>query len=207
MRFPRLDEGQIRIKPYHAGLREAARIARHRWLTFVRPQFAACPLRVLRGNMTQLFIQEARTLIGGMSGVRFIDTKSLQTVVVLDPPTGGEAPWVARFKHVDEDFRARNIRTDATRHFDAQEDLPEIPSGSVYFTFGYQMIGPDAELVGPHVILALNKKIYWRYNIDDPSAAIEAAYLFDGGTPPPATRRVRPVPGLVPKKKNEAPEE
>jgi hypothetical protein len=206
MRLPRLDEGQTRFKPYLAGLREAVQIARNRWLTIIRPQFAAPPLRVLRGNMTQLFIQEARTLIGGISGVRFIDTKSLRTIVVFDPPTQGEVPWVARFKHVDEDFRTRNIRTKATRCFDAQEDLPDIPSGSIYFTFGYQMAGIEAELTGPHVILALNQKIYWRYNIDDPSVAMEAAYLFDGGTPPPPTPRVRPVPGLMPKKKNETPE-
>src|SRR6266851_46158 len=153
MRLPSLDEGQTRFKPYHSGFREAARIAHGRWINKVRPEYAQCSLRVVRNNVTPLFAQEARTLLGGLNGIRFIDTRNKQTLTVFSPRAVGERPWVARYKHVDSNFRAHNIPTNATMRFDAQEDLADVPSGSIYFTLAYQMAGPESELVGPFIIL------------------------------------------------------
>jgi hypothetical protein len=204
MKLPGMDEGKNRFAPYHPGLRESARLALATWRTGIRPMFGICPFRVLRTNLNELFLQKLRTLIGGMPGVHFVDTDSLRTLVVFDPPSSRHRPWAAQVKHVDEGFHARNIPTLAARSFSAQEDLPEIPAGSVHFTFGYRMKGPDDDLIGPFVILAMNDDILWRYNVGDTASDMETGFLF--GSPKMPTRprapMAKPRPGAARRKKS-----
>jgi hypothetical protein len=203
MKLPNMDEGKTRFAPYHSGFREAARLALTTWRTGIRPRYGVCPLRVLRTNMSQLIVQDLQTLIGGMPGVRFIETRSLRTLVVFDAPGPRQRPWAAQIKHVDEDFRTRNIPTLAALSFNAQEDFPEIPAGSVHFTFGYRMPGPDGDLLGPFVILPLNDEVVWRYSLGDAESDMETGFLW--GTPTPArpmAPMVKPKPGAAARRKN-----
>ncbi|MFY9642724.1 MAG: hypothetical protein WCD20_15565 [Rhodomicrobium sp.] len=76
-------------------------------------------------------LAEADRRFIGRSGVRTLDIRGLKLWMFE------ESNVVVRFKKMDEDGRSRNYPTKQAKDFDAQKELPGLPSPPVRLTAGY----------------------------------------------------------------------
>ncbi|MCC0057907.1 MAG: hypothetical protein H6886_01385 [Hyphomicrobiaceae bacterium] len=94
---------------------------------------------------------------------RFVDRTGVQSFDIR-----GQKLWlfeepnvIIRLKKMDEDGRSRNYPTKQARAFDAQDDLPGLPSPAVRLTAGYLLDATGTNFVRSQVARPDGKNALW----------------------------------------------
>jgi hypothetical protein len=91
----------------------------------------------------------------GRSNVRPIEKNGLKVWLFEEPSV------VIRFKKMDEDGRSRNYQTKQAKDFDAQRELPFLPSKPVRLTAGYLLDRTGTEFVRAQIARPDGREVMW----------------------------------------------
>src|ERR1700722_8250276 len=91
----------------------------------------------------------------GREGVRVLEIRGLKLWLFE------EAEVVVRFKKMDEDGRSRNYPTKQAKAFDAQLELPGLPSKPVRLTAGYYLDQTGTEFIRSQIARPDGRNVLW----------------------------------------------
>lgn len=91
----------------------------------------------------------------GRAGIRPLDIRGLKLWLLE------HASIVVRFKKMDEDGRSRNYPTKQAKAFDAQLELPGLPSKPLRLTVGYFLDATGVEFVRAQIARPAGQETLW----------------------------------------------
>lgn len=100
-------------------------------------------------------LAEADRRFMGRKGVKTLDIRGLKLWLFEGPN------MVVRFKKMDEDGRSRNYPTKQAKDFDAQKELPGLPSPPVRLTAGYLLDPTGVEFLRSQIGRPEGKDVLW----------------------------------------------
>lgn len=176
---------QRRLKSFESKLAAAVRRAWQRYVLTIAPAFKHAPPNTMRANAVQaLIIEEVTEAFPN----RVFRAKGRSFLWIAED-------LIVQFKKLDRRGRTRNYPTQTALRFNAQLDIPGIPSAT-RATIGYQLDKLGTRIVALSVVLQ-DEPGFDRWGLGE----TETPVLPIAATPATTSRRpARVKPGVVKKK-------
>ena len=176
---------QRRLRSFESKLADAVRRAWHRYMTTIAPAFKHVPLPRLRANAVQaLIIEEVLELFPD----RVFRARGRSLLWIAED-------LIVQFKKLDRRGRPRNYPTQTALAFDAQLEIPGVPSAT-RATIGYELDKLGTQIAALSVVLQDGHRLD-RWGLDGTVAPV----LPIVATPATAPRRTARVKAGIARRK------
>ena len=188
------EQGRAAIEPMHDDLYTCVNGAWEHWKKKFEPELVHFDARTRASIIHDLIVGEVKTRLGDHSEVQIRKARGRWLLCFA------EHSMVVHFKKLDREFRTSNARTETAFKFSHQLPLPGVPEG-VRLTVGYRLNAVATELLGVWVVLAVGRKVEWKYEMPAPQTAIvEQLPLGSAATSRERKPLVKPKQGAVPER-------